>query len=629
MMAKLGYKWCCLWFMVAFSMPGWAELQVSETRWGYDDHVVPGRMNLLSVLVVNTSATPVEGDLTAYRMSGPMDRRGENFVQPVYLSPLASRWVQFTMWLDVGDSVVVSWGKGSRDRMTVKAPRHGAPARVLLVDPENPYVSGMTLKMFPDNLFPTTVAATDGLHSVVLDHVPRWEPAKREAFMDWLRKGGIVHLVRDTNDAYPRFSEELAELNSPLEKTTVGAGLVVRHASGRRGFGEKQLVAAGYPTPRIATEDDWSVDKQGKKVRPQVVIHDLDQDILQALGGMTRPTFAWGFIYFLTFGYIVLIGPVNWLLGRKRKDYKFTVIFFGGVVTIFAMVFTAVGRRGYGESMAIHSMAYARSVGVPREYDVTQWVGAFVTRGADYTFEHDATHNLYATCQEYETVNGVSYNGKGGKFVVDMPLYSSRSFMHRAKMTGDDLSMVVAEFKRHDGDDKLTALTLKVGPGFPRPTDQAWVVYRQRIYSLSLTDDRLVLARGADGVEVSRWLGTDVQQANYQKIGGMYLYGEHQLPSGEQLATPDGQRLAFMRMARSYVMPRAIGGTPNMAHHMVNLAPNDDRLQVFVMASLPKTFHVKGDLFQRQVGYVLYHVDVRAMPGGDGASTEDLEEQDR
>jgi hypothetical protein len=623
MMAKLGYKWCWLWVMVAWSVSARADMQVAETRWGYDGLVVPGRMNLLSVLVVNNSATAVDGELRAYRMTGLLERRGENFVQPVYVSPSASRWVQFTMWLEEGDSVVVTWGKGSRDRVTTSVARRGPPARVLLADPENPFVSGSTLKVFPDNLFPTTVAATDGLHSVVLDHAPRWEPSKREAFMDWLRKGGIVHLLHDTSGVHPKFPEDMSELNSPLDRTVVGAGLVVRHAAGRRGFGEKQLVAAGYPSPKIASEEDWESDEKGKPVRPPIVVYNLDQEILQALGGMTRPTFAWGFIYFMTLGYIVLIGPVNWLLGRKRKDYKFTVIFFGVTVAVFAAVFTAIGRRGYGESMAIHSMAHARSVGVPGMYDVTQWVGAFVTRGDDYTFEHDATHNLYATGQEYESVNGVSYNGKGGKFVVDMPLYSSRSFLHRAKLKGADLSMVVSKFDRNAADDKLTELELTVGAGFPSPMPRAWVKYRHRLYEMTKSGDRLTLARGTPGIEVSKWLSAGYDVNNFA------FGGAHRLPSGEELATGKRQQEAFMTMARDYVMPRAFGGTPNMESHILHLVPDDDRLQVFVLAPMPESFRVKGDIFQKQVGYVLYHADVWVTPGVIASQTEELEGQKR
>jgi hypothetical protein len=64
-------------------------------------------------------------------------------------------------------------------------------------------------------------------------------------------------------------------------------------------------------------------------------------------------------------------------------------------------------------------------------------------------------------------------------------------------------------------------------------------------------------------------------------------------------------------MARYYVMPRALGGTPNMSRYMINVMPNDDRLQVFVLAPMPESFQIKGDTFQKQVGYVLYHTDVR------------------
>ena len=130
-----------------------------------------------------------------------------------------------------------------------------------------------------------------------------------------------------------------------------------------------------------------------------------------------------------------MVGPVHYRYGRKI-DYRVSIAAFLGTVALFGWLFSVIGRRGYGESQTVHSLAIAHSLGGAR-HDVTQWISAFATRGDLYTLTHEAPANLYAA-PSMEAINGRILNGKDGRFLADIPLYSSRQFVHRAAMTGDE-----------------------------------------------------------------------------------------------------------------------------------------------------------------------------------------------
>ena len=196
---------------------------------------MPGRFNLLSVLVANPAAAPFDGTVNFYKSRGLAERVGAIYETPCYLSPLTTRWLQFYVYIENQyDQWRLEWGRAPDDHHDLQPPKWGPPAQVLLSDSENTLDVSSAFKQFPEELFPPTVAATSGLDSLLLDHAPHWEPAKRQAFLDWLRAGGKVHLLLGADGRYPMFSDELGMLNSSLERLRIGAGLVVRHATTAR-----------------------------------------------------------------------------------------------------------------------------------------------------------------------------------------------------------------------------------------------------------------------------------------------------------------------------------------------------------------------------------------------------------
>ena len=147
-------------------------------------------------------------------------------------------------------------------------------------------------------------------------------------------------------------------------------------------------------------------------------------------------------------------------------DFRWSIAGFLGVVALFGAAFSIVGRRGYGESQTVHSLSIARSLGGAR-WDVTQWLSAFATSSGEYTLTHAAPANFYATSSSDDAARGQIFNGKDGKFLADIPLFSSRVFTHRGVMQGDDLGVEVEKWES-DGKSHLSALRIKPGPGFPK-----------------------------------------------------------------------------------------------------------------------------------------------------------------
>ena len=385
-----------------------AALEMRQTLWGFDGRVVPGRMVPLSVLMVNPGKSPFDGELTLRQLGGIGGTSGAPLSSPFTSRRRASAGAvprlcgQHELQLR---AVVGPRSKGAcADRRDLDG---AARSRVSRAIPTT-LTTGGALKVFPDQLFPTTVAATDALDAVMLDYTPRWEAARREAFMDWLPRGGLVAVLPGRNGEFPVFTEQLDALNISGDSARVGAGTVLRAKVARREAGEKLFVERGFPAPEL-------------KQNQNVSVYNFEQTLFDRLARLTRPDIRWWLINTLTVIYLLVVGPVHYRWGRKI-DYRVSIAAFLATVALFGWLFSIIGRRGYGESQTVNSLAIARPLGSGR-YDVTQWISAFATRGDLYTLTHDAPAKLYAAVS-MEAVNGRIVNGKDGRFLADIPLYS-------------------------------------------------------------------------------------------------------------------------------------------------------------------------------------------------------------
>jgi hypothetical protein len=571
--------WICIPLFAAVSA---SALEIRQVRWGFDGQVVPGRFNLLSVLVADSSGAPFDGALNLYKHRGLEQRVGALYSTPCYLSPLTARWVQFYLYVDKSyDQWRLEWGPGLNDHQDLPAPKWSRPAQVLLSDPATPLAAVSAFKPFPEELFPPTSAATRGLDSLLLDHAPRWEPAKRQAFLDWLRAGGTVHLLLGPDGHYPVFTGELGVLNQPEERCRVGAGWVVRHPADCRTI-RPENVAPGEASLSEANPQD-----------PEAPFQVADT-FFQALALLSHPRHSWGWIYALAFVYLAVVGPGILLAGRRLADYRLRLLLLVATVAGFAWLFSVAGRRGQGEASVIHTLSYARAIDGDT-YEVTQWVNVFATRGAHYSITHAAPHNLYATGQDFEPVNGRIQSGREGRFLVDIPMYSRRAFLHEAEMKGAAIPLTILNW---EGTETLKGLTLTAGPGVTKRVLEAWIVQGDRWYAMKTQEDRLELVESS-GRELSALL----KAASLHPPG----FGPRYAAASDDEGV--GEEARFRKLVKPLIA-WSLGTTKELTDHAGSLRATDGRAQLFLFMRSPDTFGVSEPRFGREIGYVLYHLDL-------------------
>jgi hypothetical protein len=576
--------WICLLLLAAATA---SALEVQDVRWGFDGQVVPGRFNLLSVLVANPAPDPFDGTVHFYKSRGMEERVGALYGTPCYLSPMTTRWLQFHVFIENEyDQWRLEWGRAPDDHHDLQPPKWGPPAQVLLTEPDTPLSTVSAFKQFPEDLFPPTVAATGGLDSLLLDHAPHWEAAKRQAFLNWLRAGGKVHLLKGADGHYPVFADELGELNSPLERLNVGSGLVVRHAATARDIHLQDVREGDAPLREY---------KQGQPA----ALNQTADSFIRVLAGLSQRRYSWGGIYLLAIVYMVLVGPANLRAGRKLADYRLRIALLLGTIAAFTLLFDLMGRRGQGEANVVHSLSYARAI-EEDTYDVMQWVNVFAARGSHYTITHAAPDNLYATGQDYEAVNGWITDGKDGRLVVDIPMYSRRAFLHEAEMKGARIPVKIASW---EGQARLKRLALTIGPDFTKQILEGWVVQGDGIYAMKITKGGLEFD---DSYRES--LAGFVATVHPQQ----FQFG-YQPPRANTDIDVEGE---FRKLAKPLLAWSL--GDRDFTQWDASSAAASGRAQLFLFARSPQSFCITGSELGHEVGYVLYQLDlIKPGAGGD------------
>jgi hypothetical protein len=477
--------------------------------------------------------------------------------------------VQFYVYVENPyDEWQLQWGRGADAHQNIPAPKSGSPAKVLLTDSENPLRDTSGFKQFPEELFPSTVAGTDGLDTLLLDHAPRWEPAKRRALLNWLRAGGKLHLLKSADGRFPIFSDELSVLNSPLEELQIGAGIVVPHAVAVREFHPEDL---GGPATNANSNE--------------LVTFSADT-FFGKLTGLSQPKHSWALIYLFSIVYMALVGPGNFLLGRRFGNYRVRLALLLITIAAFTAVFHAIGRAGQRNSAVVHTLSYARALDADT-YNVTQWSSAFATHGAEYKITHNAPHNLYATGLDYEPVNGMIQNGKEGTFLVDMPIFSRRTFLHQAEMKGANITAKII------GGDSTAShpWAVRIDPSFGKQILEAHAVQGEHLFRLQVKEDRLEISGERAFSELS------------PNNGGPqpFSYGPHEENENVEME---------LRKAVDPMIGWSLGFVSKHSSTPTRFHPDDGRVQLFLFTRSPETFRITSPQFKNEIGYVLYHLDL-------------------
>ncbi|WP_157605165.1 hypothetical protein [Schlesneria paludicola] len=590
-------------------------IDVSDPKWGFNGKVAPHRFNMLSVLVNNPTPQTFTGEIILRKSLGGAGYVDATIAETVTLSPSSSKWVQFYPYISsdnsfnglLNESWQLSYRGGSFDLPT---PRIAKYQRIILDDPNSVIARGGALKFhLPDNLFPPFATATDALQLVVLDHVPRWEEARRQAFLDWLYLGGTVVLLHDVRGKFPEFTGPMSVLQSPLDDQLYGAGRVIKMPRNRSQFSDDDLrqICANLPKniqPSNAEKSDDVIDRDDESEQVRQVQNYGYSDsndpfksgvFLSQLKQMTKPDHNWFLLHAMFWAYIALVFPGCYLLGKRWSDFRIVYAGLLGTVAIFSLLFSYVGRRGYGEASAIHTVAIAKPL-ANGQMDVSTWSNVFVTNGADYDIRHNASGALYSTCNEHEQVKGIINNGAEANFKVDIPPFSNRELATRLKIPFAGPQLTIEKLVGNDG--RLSELELAVSGLDAKDVEKQYALIDNQFYQLKWNEGKLQLANEMGSVEGV--LRIQEKRNHSYGYGNVYNNGYSQ-----EKSTP-GRYLEMF----DFLLSRSENISREREAEKFRLPAN--LISVFLYAKLPVEMTVQNNLLGKQEGRTLYCITLPA-----------------
>lgn len=583
-----------------------AALDVVQMRWGFDGKVVRNRFNVLSVLVNQPLPKAFEGELRLVKQTvggAPVDAP---LVESLFVGPFGQTWIRFYVYVaEENESCalqIISQTGRFLTSVDVPPARSGWPARVIIDSAGSAARRNVPLPRLPDELFPPFVTATDGLQAVFFDAAPNWDEPRRQAFLDWLFRGGTAYVLQGPNGAHPAFPAALQILNGPLDEQIHGAGRIFRLEFDRASASRDRLIEVLRRTlpPRLQTNADGNteelspLDRQDDEVDGPSAYADFSDPMggasfLTRLKKMTKPEHNWLLLHLLFWVYIGLVFPGCYLVGQKLSDYRAVYGALLLTVAVFSGLFAVVGRRGYGEATAVHSLAIAHALS-NGQADVTQWSNAFVTGGGDYAIQHDGVGGLYSSANTIEQVRRWIRNGAEAQFLADIPPFSSREFAHRIKTALLMPQCRLAELKQTGG--SLQGTKIAIGtPGVPQDAEMLTLLHGNRFYQVQ---------RNAEQLTVGSAMGSAVgflrvQEFNSWQYGGPWAQRDQ--PAIEQFRAMFTPLMARSLSVRSWGDAEAL-----------SLPPHIVRLMYF--APMPAALAIRSSSFGRQEGWVLYCVDI-------------------
>jgi len=581
-------------------------VDVTFAEFGFDERAVPGTFNVLSVQIRNNSTEPFEGTLRLRRLLSATGAWTDvEQTQPLYLSPSSIKLVQFFPFvLDSSEEWELRWGDTLDETYIVEQAALTSGARVLFNDPHR--ISGVTLglKGFREDHFPPTTTGTEGLALAVLDHLPSWEEPTRRAFGDWLYRGGVLHVLHDSDGEFPALP--VAELDSLTRPDRYGAGRIYWHETTRGELTRDYVYEIIYPTvqgePSLVRSgaergfiDPTTTEFFKDHERHYYSYSDWDSESLlpNRLKDLVRPRHNWYVIYAASGVYMLLLFPGGFLLARSKLDYRVGLVALLIIVTGFSWMFRQVGARGYGESTKTLTAAIARPLPDGR-FDVELWSSLFVTEGGTYSIAHKGESGAYSTAQNTEQIDGQADSGRRATLRSDMPPFTFRTLAHRTQLPLGPLQ--IKRLPDAAPTDDVTELAVAV-EGTPASQVRSGVVLAGNLlYSLNLDILRDGKGRLATGEGLP--LGDAIELTNRFR---RFRRGE--------IADPER---GFDRF-RNWLILRDL--RVRMLSDVSAFELPDDRVRVYLFCDLPEslaTFEA-GDLdspLGSQSGRLLYSVDI-------------------
>ena len=588
-------------------------LNVVEEIWGFDGRVQPGQFNPVSILVDNRGEEAVDAVASLTETKGAFLESGGVYLQPVYIAPGGRRWIQFYPYLPSYYQSDWKLKLGSHTFPALKQARAVVdptdktagqlPQAVIFDVPESLSRQPASIKHFPENIFPPYSTVTFGLHTAFMDHLPDWERPRQEAFMSWVKQGGQLHLLKNRRDEYPQFSGALAELSQPFDSFRVGRGTVTKHSIQRADLTEEIVRASvtSVDTGDEQAELDAAIEQQQNTqqynsdvtMAPDVTDGDLFRNMRQ----ITQPKHAWGLIFFLAIGYIGMIFPGCWIISqRKQVHYLVTYGAVAGLSIVFSLLFLFIGRRGYGESTTVHTLAIARMEDSTTA-NVFQWNALFATSGDTYRAIGNEQQTVFSTGDADQNVNAGMTSGNKGELSMRIPPFSTQTFLSRRRVTVPDNEFQLQELDYERN--RLTKLTIASGKEFQPDEDTVIrLIAGSNVYRLRYDEDsssiRLVGA-------VSRLTQFCRNRIQSQMFGGAFMGQQNDDRTAEQ---------RFYEDALPEVVRRSL--IDDLVYDPKEFELSADRVRLLIYKPIDEEMQVPIDVEARLSGRILYVYDLFA-----------------
>ena len=506
------------------------SLQIENVYFGFNNSVHSNSFNFVNFTIYNDTAKPYEGSIKL-KDSGIGIKTVST--KEIFLTPNQKKSLQMYFYVeDSPNELILEYGK---KREEIKVPQSNAPANIFISSRK--IRLPRDLKFLPETNFPFSVAYTHGLFSVVIDTVPDWTPKQKKAFMDWLKLGGNVFVLKGQSGKFPRFTSSMAELNNKEKRFSLGSGIVTKVDS---------LMQIKFPT----------VSKQENSQHDYYL--DDEENIFANLQLLVKTDHNWAFIYLLIILYLILIGPINYMIGRKTRDWKLPNLFFLLTVILFSVFFSIIGRRGYGEETKLNSFTLADHIS-ENNFLVKQWSNIFVTSGSTYSFKHDTEDNLYASPSNFEMATKIDQTESS--FVAEIPLFSSKRMIHMGTGKGHDFEMI--EFKE-DGNN----VKLKVESS--TKIKEAWFVKNGTVYKSKKENGTFSLS---DPINFDHYYNSDAENA--------------------------------YKVIEKIVLKQASRNKNEALNPRVDPYQNSDSVHFYALTETPNSFHSVGEISDNETGWTL------------------------
>ena len=585
-------------------------LEIHEIRWSFQDRPVAYHFNPVTFLIENNRATPFEGEIRFQPETFRGQAIGLTLAATVYIAPRDTKWVQvYPYFSESNANWTATWQEeGKQKSKSFLAPVPVKTKAIIQLVSTGSLERGLSgIKQYPEEIFPPLADAVDSLECIVLDHVPRWDKARRSSFLQWIYQGGTLHLFQNSQGEHPIFSESFSPLNQSASFVRHGQGRIIRHplkinqlssSETNRLIEKTQDKADQLSDQNDSYSEAYYLDSnRGYYPHADVFYYQMsDEEILTTLTEMSKPQRIWYLNFFLAFLYLLVVGPGYYFVTRlSRRIHQYYLWYFLGTA-VFSLIFYVSGKYSSNQNSQVHSLMLA-SVMPDQDVILSEWSSLGMVTGGTYAIAHHGEEHLYAACNEFSRVNGVCTSGSQGMMSLEIPPNSSQSYLHKSKTSKMGFAVSVESVLKNESG--LEALTLKIDDKFPARTKQIYYLAGSKLYELKQEQDRLIFHGRTLDVASVLYSSYEYQTSAWATVS---LTGTFKLKERE---VEDSLDKLF-----PVLLSRVTGFSAEQSLYLNEQRAVESTGKLLVLCEAPEILFLKSPQVTEKKGHILYSLDV-------------------